>query len=76
MYQAGRWPISIYPFWLKFILTFIVPIAFAIIVSAEALTDRLTTNALILDIAVAISMLTVSCIFWRIGLRNYSGASA
>ncbi len=76
MYQADRWPISIYPFWLKFILTFIVPIAFAITVSAEALTDRLTTNALILDIAVAIGMLTVSCIFWRIGLRNYSRASA
>jgi ABC-2 type transport system permease protein len=76
MYQAGRWPIGIYPFWLKFILTFIVPIAFAITVPAQALTNRLTSDALILDIAIAIGMLLVSRVFWRIGLRNYSGASA
>jgi len=76
MYQAGRWPIGIYPFWLKFILTFIVPIAFAITVPAEALTDRLTTDALGLDVMIAVAMLAVSRLFWRIGLRNYSGASA
>lgn len=76
MYSAGRWPIGIYPYWLKFILTFIVPIAFAITVPAEALTDRLTTNALLLDLAVAAGMLIVSRLFWRVGLRNYSGASA
>ena len=76
MYQAGRWPIGIYPYWLKFVLTFIVPIAFAITVPAEALTDRLTSSALLLDIAIAVGMLVISRVFWRIGLRNYSGASA
>jgi ABC-2 type transport system permease protein len=76
MYEAGRWPIGIYPHWLKFILTFIVPIAFAITVPAQALTGRLTTETLILDVGVAVGMLVISRLFWKIGLRNYSGASA
>jgi ABC-2 type transport system permease protein len=76
LYEAGRWPIGIYPHWLKFILTFIVPIAFAITVPAQALTGRLTTETLTLDVGVAIGMLIISRLFWKIGLRNYSGASA
>ena len=76
LYEAGRWPIGIYPHWLKFILTFIVPIAFAITVPAQALTCRRTTETLTLDVGVAIGMLIISRLFWKIGLRNYSGASA
>ena len=76
MVQAGRWPIGIYPHWLKFILTFIVPIAFAITVPAEALTGRLTVDTLALDLGIAVGMLVVSRLFWKVGLRNYSGASA
>ena len=29
MYEAGRWPVSLYPGWLRFALTFLVPVAFA-----------------------------------------------
>ncbi|MFM9105703.1 MAG: ABC transporter permease, partial [Chloroflexota bacterium] len=36
MYEAGRWPILIYPPWLRYALTFIVPIGFAITVPAAA----------------------------------------
>ena len=36
VYQTGRWPVSIYPGWLRFGVTFLVPIAFAITVPAEA----------------------------------------
>ena len=41
VYQTGRLPISIYPGWLRFGVTFLVPIAFAITVPAEAVTSRL-----------------------------------
>jgi len=76
MYEAGRWPISLYPGWLRFGLTFIVPVAFATTVPAEALTGRLTGNTLIDAMVVACALLVVSRVFWRIGLRRYSGASA
>lgn len=76
MYEAGRWPVGIYPGWLQFTLTFLVPIAFAVTVPAEAITGRLTTTTLSGALALAAVMLIVSRIFWRIGLRFYSGASA
>jgi len=36
VYLAGRFPVSIYPGWLRFGVTFLVPLAFAITVPAEA----------------------------------------
>jgi len=76
VYQTGRWPIGVYPDWLRYSLTFLVPIGFAITVPAEALTARLQGNTVLLAIGFAIVLLTVSRWFWRRGLRRYSGASA
>ena len=76
MYEAGRWPVGIYPGSLQLTLTFLVPIAFAVTGPAEALTGRLTPETLLGALALAAVMLTVSRIFWRIGMKHYSGASA
>jgi ABC-2 type transport system permease protein len=76
MYEAGRWPVSLYPGWLRYGLTFIIPVAFATTVPAEALTGRLTWEVLLGAVALAAVMLTVSRVFWRVGLRHYSGTSA
>ncbi len=76
MYEAGRWPISLYPGWLRFALTFIVPVAFATTIPAEALTGRLTPQTLVGGLALAAALAAVSRLFWRLGLRKYSGASA
>jgi ABC-2 type transport system permease protein len=76
VYAAGRWPVGIYPGWLQGLLTFIVPVAFAITVPAEALTGRLNLLTLGLAAAVAIGLLLLSRLVWRVGLRQYAGASA
>lgn len=76
MYEAGRWPIGIYPHWLRFVLTFLVPVAFAITVPAEALSGRITTESIITSIALSLFMLAFSRWFWKRGIKNYSGASA
>jgi ABC-2 type transport system permease protein len=76
MYEAGRWPVSLYPGWLRYGLTFIIPVAFATTVPAEALTGRLDWITLLLALAIAVFLLIASRIFWRIGLRHYSGSSA
>src|SRR5699024_3605600 len=39
--NAGSWPITIYPGWLRVSLTFLIPIAFAVTIPAESLTGRL-----------------------------------
>jgi ABC-2 type transport system permease protein len=76
MMQAGKWPVGLYPGWLRIALTFLIPVAFAVTVPAEALTGRLTASTMVLAFAIAIGMMIVSRLFWRYGLRHYSGASA
>lgn len=76
LYQSGRWPVGIYPGWLRIGLTFLVPIAFAVTVPAEALAGRLTPITLAGAAAFAFVLLAVTRWFWRFGLRHYSGASA
>jgi ABC-2 type transport system permease protein len=76
MYEAGRWPISLYPGWLRYGLTFIIPVAFATTVPAEALTGRLTWVTLLIAVALAVVLFLLSRLFWRAGLRHYSGTSA
>lgn len=76
VYDAGRWPIGIYPRWLKAALTFVVPIAFAVTVPSEALVGRLTGEALMGALALAAAMLLASRLLWCWGVKNYSGASA
>jgi ABC-2 type transport system permease protein len=76
VYQAGRWPVNIYPEWLQIGLTFLVPIAFAVTIHADALTGRLTWQLVAGAAALTLGLLAFSRWFWRFGLRHYSGASA
>ena len=76
IFQTGRWPVGIYPDWLRFGITFLVPIAFAITVPAEALTSRLDWQTLALAAGFAVVLFAFTRWFWRFGLRNYTGASA
>ena len=76
VYLAGRWPVGVYPDWMRLGLTFLVPVAFAVTVPAEALTGRLSPMTLAEAAAVAAVLLTVARWFWHFGLRRYSGASA
>ena len=76
VYNAGRYPVGIYPGWLRYGLTFLVPVAFAVTVPAEALTGRLTWQTLGGAVALAIGLLALTRLIWKLGLRRYSGASA
>ena len=59
VFQTGRWPIGIYPHWLRFGVTFLVPIAFAVTVPAEAFTSRLDWQTLALAAGFAVVALRV-----------------
>ena len=76
VFQTGRWPIGIYPPWLRFSVTFLVPIAFAVTVPAEAVTSRLEWQTLALAAGFAIVLFGITRWFWRFGLKSYTGASA
>ena len=76
IYQTGRWPVSIYPIWLRLGVTFIVPIAFAITVPAEAVTGRLEWSTVGLAVGFCAALFVFTRWWWGFGLRRYSGASA
>jgi ABC-2 type transport system permease protein len=76
LYAAGRWPVGIYPTWLRLALTFIIPVAFAVTVPAEALTGRLSLQTWLGALALTIVLFIASRTLLKFGLRSYSGASA
>jgi len=68
--------VGIYLGWLRYSVTFLVPIAFAVTVPAEAVTSRLDWETLALAAGFAIALFAFARWFWRFGLKRYSGASA
>ncbi|MBW3620420.1 MAG: ABC-2 family transporter protein [Actinobacteria bacterium] len=76
LYQAGRWPVTIYPAWLQIGFTVLIPLAFAITVPAEALTGRLGGTMVLAALGFTAAIVAVTRWAWRRGLRRYDGASA
>jgi ABC-2 type transport system permease protein len=76
VYDAGRWPVTIYPGALRYTLTFLVPVAFAVTVPAEGITGRLSGGTLVEAGVLALVLLVGSRWFWTFGLSRYTGASA
>jgi ABC-2 type transport system permease protein len=76
MYQTGRWPIGVYPGWLRYSMTYLVPVGFAVTVPAQALTHRLHWTTAVVALVFSVAAVALTRWFWRFGLKRYSGASA
>jgi ABC-2 type transport system permease protein len=74
--RAGQYPVGIYPAWLRYGLTYVAPLAFAITVPVEALTGRLTWVRLATTLGFLVVLAVITRLVWRAGIRRYSGASA
>jgi ABC-2 type transport system permease protein len=76
VYQAGRWPVGIYPVGLRALLTFLVPLAFAVTVPAQAIAGLASGRTLLGALVFAAALTALTRWAWKRGLRRYSGASA
>jgi ABC-2 type transport system permease protein len=76
MYQVGRWPIGVYPGWLRYSMTYLVPIGLAVTVPAQAMTHRLHWTTVVVALGFTAAVFVATRRFWRFGLSHYSGASA
>ena len=74
--DAGRYPATVYPAWLRLILTFLIPIALATTVPLQALRGDLTVWSVLLFLGVGIASFLVARQVWKFGVRHYSGASS
>lgn len=76
LFQMGRYPVGIYPGWLRLLLTWIVPVGFITTVPAEALAGQASPAALVGGAALATGLVVVASLFLRVSLRRYSSASS
>ena len=74
--DAGRYPATVYPVWLRIIVTFIIPIAVATTVPLQALRGELEMTQILTFILVSIISFFLASRIWRAGLKQYSGASS
>jgi len=74
--QMGRYPVGIYPGWLRLLLTWVVPIGFITSVPAQALTGQVPALTLLGGAALALGLLALASAFLRLSLRRYSSASS
>jgi ABC-2 type transport system permease protein len=76
LFQMARYPMGMYPGWLRMVLTWIIPVGMITTFPAEALTGALTPAMLTASMAFAAVLLTSGSLLFRVGLRRYSSASS
>lgn len=74
--DAGRYPATVYPSWLRLIVTFIIPIAVATTVPLQALRGELNGWSVLLYLGIGAACFLVASQVWKAGVRRYSGASS
>ena len=74
--DSGRYPATVYPAWLRIIVTFVIPIAVATTIPLQALRGDLTTQQIVTFFMVAVVSFIVASRVWKVGLKQYSGASS
>lgn len=74
--DAGRYPVTVYPVWLRIIVTFIIPVAVATTVPLQALRGDLDIGRVLMYLAIGVASFLVASRVWKAGLKRYSGASS
>jgi ABC-2 type transport system permease protein len=76
LFRMARYPVGLYPGWLRLVLTWIVPVGLMTTVPAQALTGTLSGPALAGALLAAVALLVASSLLFRLGLRRYASASS
>lgn len=76
LFQLARYPLSMYPGWLRFILTWIIPVGIITTFPVQALTGELSMKILFIGIGLAIALVILASWLFRRALTHYSSASS
>ncbi len=76
IFQLARYPLSLYPSWLRWILTWIFPVGIVTTLPAQALTQTLTAGQLGIGAGIALLLVIGASLLFRTGLRRYASASS
>jgi len=76
LFQLARYPVGLYPGWLRLILTWVIPVGLMTTIPAQALTGTLSPLMLVLTLGFTLAALLGSGWLFRLGLRKYASASS
>ena len=76
IFQMARYPVGVYPDWIRLVLTWIIPLGFITTVPAQALTEGLEKSLLLAAFLMAGVFFLGATAFFRAGLRRYDSASS
>jgi ABC-2 type transport system permease protein len=76
IFQLARYPVGLYPGWLRLILTWIIPVAAMTTIPAEALRSSLSSGTILFTLTAALFLFLAASIVFRRGLRQYVSASS
>ena len=76
LFQMARYPLGLYPGWLRLVLTWIVPVGVITTIPAQALTGSLSISSLLTSLGLAALLVTAASGMFRIGLKRYASASS
>jgi ABC-2 type transport system permease protein len=74
IFDAARWPSTVFRGVLKIVFTFVIPLALMTTYPAEALLGRLVPSTLLVAAAGAIAFAAASRSVWLLSLRRYTSA--
>jgi ABC-2 type transport system permease protein len=74
--DAGRYPVTVYPVWLRILVTFVIPIAVATTIPLQGLRGELDVARLLMFLGIGILSFLIASQVWKRGLKQYSGASS
>jgi ABC-2 type transport system permease protein len=74
--DAGRYPVTVYPAWLRILVTFVIPIAVATTIPLQGLRGDLDVARLFMFLGIGILSFLIASQVWKRGLKQYSGASS
>jgi ABC-2 type transport system permease protein len=76
VFDAARWPISVFRGVVRFVFTFLVPLALMTTYPAEALLGRLELPSAVTAVFIAVVFSVASRAVWLRAIRSYTSASS
>jgi ABC-2 type transport system permease protein len=76
IYDAARWPVNVFRGIVKFIFTFVIPLALMTTFPSEAMLGRLEGWVLAASLLGSLAFATVARRIWRISISRYTSASS
>ncbi|GAX89900.1 ABC transporter permease [Effusibacillus lacus] len=75
-FETGRYPVQLYRGWLRFLLTYVFPVAVMTTFPAASLIGKLEPSQVLVSAGVAVLTFSLTRLFWKRALRFYTSASS